>query len=237
MRRVFAATLLAGLAAGFTMAPNISGATGDTAAQPQAQGQTIAAVSTTALKLILPLPSTVRPGSGELPVTNTFSIEFKGYTEPRLERASQRFMRELAGVTGLSIGSGTADASKPILVATTDHCQPSAIQNIDDDESYTLDVTPAGATIHAATPLGTMHAFQTFLQLVQVTQYAAGLPPAPSVHVQRHATRCMARIDDRFRPPFHADRYAKAQHRRHGSREAQRAALAPFRKSGFSRRE
>ena len=179
MSRVWAATLVAGLAAGLTMAPNISGATGDTAARPQAQGQTIAAVSTTALNL-MPMPSTLQLGSGQLEIASTFSVALKGYTEPRLDRASQRFMRGLAGVTGLSIGSGTADASKPLLTATTDHAS-AAIQNIDDDESYTLDVTPTGATIHAPTPLGTMHGFQTFLQLVQVTPTGFA---APSVHIQ-----------------------------------------------------
>jgi hexosaminidase len=179
MRTVWAATLLAGLAAGLTMAPNISGSTGDTVAQPRAQGQSIATVSTTALKL-MPMPSTLQLGSGQLEVTSTFSVALKGYTEPRLERASQRFMRGLAGVTGLSVGAGAADASKPLLVATTDHAS-AAVQNIDDDESYTLDVTPSGATIHAATPLGTMHGFQTFLQLVQVTPTGFA---APAVHIQ-----------------------------------------------------
>jgi hexosaminidase len=135
--------------------------------------------ATPALKL-MPMPSTVRPGSGELPVTNTFSIEFKGYTEPRLERASQRFMRELAGVTGLSIGSGTADASKPILVATTDHASL-PVQAVIEDESYTLDVTPNQAALHAANPLGTMHGLQTFLQLVRVTPSGFA---APAVHIE-----------------------------------------------------
>jgi hexosaminidase len=165
--------------AGLTMAPNISGATGDAAARPQAQGQTVATVSTSVLKL-MPLPSTLQLGSGQLEITSTFSVSLKGYTEPRLDRASQRFVSGLAGVTGLSIGPGTADASKPLLIATTDHAS-AAIQNIDDDESYMLDVTPTGATIHAATPLGTMHGFQTFLQLVQVTPTGFA---APSVHIQ-----------------------------------------------------
>jgi hexosaminidase len=132
-----------------------------------------------ALKL-MPMPSTMQPGAGELPVTNTFSIELKGYTEPRLERASHRFMRELAGVTGLSIGPGTTDTSKPVLVATTDHASL-PVQEVSEDESYTLDVTPTGAALHAANPLGTMHGLQTFLQLVQVTPTGFA---APAAHIE-----------------------------------------------------
>jgi hexosaminidase len=129
---------------------------------------------------LMPMPSMMQTATGELPVTNTFSIALKGYTEARLERSSQRFMRELAGVTGLSIGPGTTDTSKPMLVATTDHASL-PIQEVSEDESYTLDVTPAGATLHAANPLGTMHGLQTFLQLVQVTPTGFA---APSVHIE-----------------------------------------------------
>ena len=136
-------------------------------------------VAAPALKL-MPMPSTVKPGSGELPVTNTFSIQLKGYKEPRLERASARFMHELAGVTGLSIGTATADMTRPMLVATTDHASL-PIQDVGEDESYTLDVTPTQATLHAANPLGTMHGLQTFLQLVQVTP--TGLA-APAVRIE-----------------------------------------------------
>jgi hexosaminidase len=52
---------------------------------------------------------------------------------------------------------------------------------LDEDESYTLDVTPSQATLHAANPLGTLHGLQTFLQLVRVT--ATGFA-APAVHVE-----------------------------------------------------
>jgi hexosaminidase len=129
---------------------------------------------------LMPMPSTVQPGTGELPITYTFSIQLKGYTEPRLERASARFMHELAGVTGLSIGTATADTTKPMLVATTDHASL-PVQDVGEDESYTLDVTPTQATLHAANPLGTMHGLQTFLQLVQVTSTGFA---APAVHIE-----------------------------------------------------
>jgi hexosaminidase len=141
--------------------------------------RSVATASPTAKLMLMPMPSTVQPAAGGLPITSTFSISMTGYTEPRLERAAQRFLQRLAGVTGLSIGAATADTSKPTLVVTTDHAS-AVIQDVNEDESYTLDVTPTQATLHAANPLGTLHGLQTFLQLVQVTPTGFA---APAVHI------------------------------------------------------
>ena len=42
-----------------------------------------------------------------------------------------------------------------------------AIQSLDENESYTLDVSSTGAHLKATTDVGAMHGLQTFLQLVQ----------------------------------------------------------------------
>jgi hexosaminidase len=168
MRKFFAALLMLPVAA--------------VPAFPQAaQNATSTPAATTAPVIrLMPLPSSVQPGTGELAITTSFSVSLTGYTEPRLERASDRFMHEMAGVTGLSIGTATEDLSKPTLVVKTDRAS-AAIQDVNEDESYTLDVTPTQATIHAANPLGAMHGMQTFLQLVQVTPTGFA---APSVHIE-----------------------------------------------------
>jgi hexosaminidase len=84
--------------------------------------------------------------------------------------------------TGLVFGQGAAvaDLAKATLVVTTDHASK-PVQELGEDESYTLEVTPTGAKLHAATPLGTMHGLQTFLQLVSIT--ADGFA-APAVSIQ-----------------------------------------------------
>src|SRR5216684_1515389 len=50
-----------------------------------------------------------------------------------------------------------------------------------EDESYALEVSPDGAKIEAATPLGAMHGLQTFLQLVEVSPNGF---TAPAVTIQ-----------------------------------------------------
>ncbi len=48
---------------------------------------------------LIPRPANVQSGAGSLKVDSTFSVGFTGYTEPRLERAGERFLRQLARQT------------------------------------------------------------------------------------------------------------------------------------------
>jgi hexosaminidase len=50
------------------------------------------------------------------------------------------------------------------------------VQELGEDESYSLEITPAGAKLDAATPLGIMRGLQTFLQLVQTTSDGFAVP-------------------------------------------------------------
>ncbi|HTQ59409.1 MAG TPA: family 20 glycosylhydrolase [Candidatus Solibacter sp.] len=117
---------------------------------------------------LMPIPSSVQIGAGQLPIDSSFSIGFTGYTEPRLDRAAQRFLRQVSRQTGMLIAAKPVAASKAVLVIHTDHASKE-IQEVGEDESYILEVTPTGAKLTAPSPLGTMHGLQTFLQLVDVS--------------------------------------------------------------------
>jgi hexosaminidase len=117
---------------------------------------------------LMPLPANVQPGTGSLKVDSTFSVTFTGYTEPRLERAGERFLRQLARQSGLPLALKPLKTAKATLVIQTDHAGKE-IQEVGEDESYILDVSTASARLRASTPLGTMHGLQTFLQLVDVS--------------------------------------------------------------------
>jgi len=117
---------------------------------------------------LMPIPSSVQIGTGQLPIDSSFSIGFTGYTEPRLDRAAQRFLRQVSRQTGMLIAAKPVAASKAVLVIHTDHASKE-IQEVGEDESYILEVTPTGAKLTAPSPLGTMHGLQTFLQLVDVS--------------------------------------------------------------------
>ena len=130
---------------------------------------------------LMPMPAKVQAGSGFLKVDETFRVSFAGYQEPRLERAGQRFLEQLQRQTALVFASrGAVDPAKATLLVTTEH-ESKAVQELGEDESYTLDVTPFGAKLHAANPLGVLRGLQTFLQLVSVTPEGFG---APVVNIQ-----------------------------------------------------
>src|SRR6266567_1372921 len=129
---------------------------------------------------LMPLPASAQPGTGSLRVDSTFSLVFTGYTEPRLERAGERFLRQLARQTGLPLSLKPAKMAKATLVIQTDHASKE-IQEVGEDESYILDVSRTTARLRASTPLGTMHGLQTFLQLVDVSPDGFA---APAVTIQ-----------------------------------------------------
>ncbi len=129
---------------------------------------------------LMPMPATVTLAAGRLLVTQAFSVAVAGYNDPKLERAAQRFLRNLSRQTGYFLGERLADGSHANLTIRADHgSEP--VQDLGEDESYVLDVSDAGAKLTAPNPLGIMHGLQTFLQLVEVTPngYAA-----PAIHIE-----------------------------------------------------
>jgi hexosaminidase len=124
---------------------------------------------------LMPLPASAQSGTGSLTVDSSFSLAFTGYTEPRLERSGERFLRQLARQTGLLISLKPAKVAKATLVIRTDHASKE-IQEVGEDESYVLEVTSEGAKLTAPTPLGAMHGLQTFLQLVDVSPNGFAAP-------------------------------------------------------------
>ncbi len=125
---------------------------------------------------LMPQPARVTPGQGRLKVDATFRIALSGYTEPRLERAAGRLIRQLQRLTGIplsmELASGAAQAT--LEIATAGASLP--VQQAGEDESYRLEVTAARARIAAPNPLGALHAMATFLQLVEADQQAFAIP-------------------------------------------------------------
>src|SRR6266849_5300953 len=127
---------------------------------------------------LMPYPANLQAGGGSLRIDSSFSVALTGHTEARLDRAAQRFLRQLSRQTAIPL-SGRASA-KPTLSVHTDHASKE-VQELGEDESYTLSIAADGAKIEASTPLGAMHGLQTFLQLVEVSPDGFA---APAVTIQ-----------------------------------------------------
>lgn len=133
---------------------------------------------------LMPLPSSLTSGAGSLRIDSAFTAAFTGHTEARLDRAADRFLLQLQRQTGLLIAPHPAksDSGKATLVIHTDHASK-PVQELGEDESYALDVTPSGAKLNAANPLGVLRGLQTFLQLVDVSPDGFA-SPAVTIHDQ-----------------------------------------------------
>jgi hexosaminidase len=124
---------------------------------------------------LMPLPSSVQIGAGRLLVDSSFSVGLTGYTEPRLERAVERFLRQLSRQTAIPLAGKPSAAAKVVFVIHTERAGKE-IQELGEAESYVLEVSASGAKLSAPTPLGTLHGLQTFLQLVEVSPDAFAAP-------------------------------------------------------------
>ena len=131
---------------------------------------------------LMPLPAGAQSGAGSLEVDSSFSVAFAGHTEPRLERAGERFLLQLARQTGLPLALKPAKTARATLVIQADHASKEN-QEVGEDESYVLEVTATGAKLTAPTTLGAMHGLQTFLQLVDVSP-GGFATPAVTIHDQ-----------------------------------------------------
>jgi hexosaminidase len=117
---------------------------------------------------LMPMPASVQAGSGSLRIDGGFTVALTGHTDARLTGAAERFSERLAKQTGLLIAAKPVSGEKATLVVHTDR-DSKAVQELGEDESYTLEVTGAGASITAPTDLGALHGLQTFLQMVTVS--------------------------------------------------------------------
>jgi hexosaminidase len=122
---------------------------------------------------LMPMPSSVQQGTGQLAITQSFSVAITGFHDASLNSAVRRFQTRLSHQTGIPFYPNPGAA--PTLTIHTDHGRR-AIQRLGEDESYSLAVTDSGAQIDAPTPLGALHGLETFLQTVEITPTGFAAP-------------------------------------------------------------
>jgi hexosaminidase len=123
---------------------------------------------------IMPLPAHFQVGQGEFVVDGSLGIELKGYKEPRLERARQRFLDTLSRETGIPLWR-EAVVNKPQFIVETGGAS-APVQRLGEDESYHLAISATAVELKAPNPVGVMRGLQTFLQLVRVTPKGFTVP-------------------------------------------------------------
>ena len=109
-------------------------------------------------------------------VENSFSVSVPANADRHLRKAVAIFLDDMRRHTGsLPLDFAFAESQKGQLQISVEHASKE-IQELGEDESYTLEVTPSAANLKASTTLGAMRGLQTFLQLVEVTPQGFALP-------------------------------------------------------------
>ncbi len=86
-------------------------------------------------------------------------------------------MQQLEDLSGLQFPTdATTDASSVAPFVVTVDGPGEAVQSVDEDESYSITVTPNAVHLSAATDVGAMHGLETLLQLVQSNERGYFLP-------------------------------------------------------------
>lgn len=116
---------------------------------------------------LMPVPASVQLRSGRLAITNAFTVATKGYADDRLRGSIARMTRRLAGRTVITLPFDlAADDSSATLVIQCER-GGSSVPSLNEDESYSLEITDKQARLIAPTVVGAMHGLETFLQLLQ----------------------------------------------------------------------
>jgi len=124
---------------------------------------------------LMPMPTSVQPGVGRLPVNQSFSVAITGFKDATLERGIRRFAAELSKETGMLLKQKVADSPGPTLSIHAVHGSE-RVQKLSEDESYELAISESGAKLTAPSPLGILRGLQTFLQLVETTANGFSVP-------------------------------------------------------------
>ena len=118
---------------------------------------------------LLPVPARLSLHEGNLPLRGTFTVGVTHFHDARLEAAIDRLQHRLEQSTATPLAHVIQAASTAATLSVEVDGPGEAIQSVTESEAYTLNVTPSGATLHAATVVAAMHGLETFSQLLQTT--------------------------------------------------------------------
>lgn len=126
-----------------------------------------AQVKTASLDL-MPWPQNINLTQGTFVLSKNFKVNITGNPNPRIFVGATNFLRRLDNKTGLFLRQGflTKKNEEPDAQLQI-NCVKSGKIGLYEDESYQLEIQSNKIIINAASDLGTLHALETVLQLLQ----------------------------------------------------------------------
>lgn len=129
---------------------------------------------------LMPYPKQLSMADGRLAIDAEFSAVFSDYHSERMQRAIRRFYRRIENQTGIFLKR----KNQQTPAALTIHIAQAPINEfpqLNDDESYSLDINKQRITVDAASPYGAMHALETLLQLIALDKQGRAYVPAVNI--------------------------------------------------------
>src|SRR5216684_3169345 len=125
---------------------------------------------------LMPVPASVQSQTGRLPINGSFNVAVKDYADDRLRAGIGRMLTRLAGRTVLTLPAGlAADENTATLVVQCER-PGDIVPSVNENESYSLDITDKQARLSAPTVVGALRGLETFLQLLQGDREGYYLP-------------------------------------------------------------
>jgi len=117
---------------------------------------------------LMPVPASVNIMRGRMKVEPSFTAAVQGHSDERLLGGLARALRRLERRTGLEFARGPA--SVPGAANLVIQCQGAGrgatVASLEEDESYTLEVSERQVVINAPAVVGALRGLETFLQLL-----------------------------------------------------------------------
>lgn len=125
---------------------------------------------------LMPVPRSLALGSGRLAIDSGFRVAVTGFSDARLERAAARMLGRLGRRAALTLPAAPGGDTLAARLVIAAHGPGQEIQSETEDESYSLEVTPARAALRAPTVVGVLRGLETLLQLVVLDSGRCYLP-------------------------------------------------------------
>lgn len=116
---------------------------------------------------LMPVPASLTWGTGSLRLDSTATIAVVRHSDDRLLRAIARFRGRLERRLGAPLPRALEPSAAVATFRIDVRGAGEAVQSIDEDESYALDVDTARVMLQATTVVGAMRGMETLIQLLE----------------------------------------------------------------------
>jgi hexosaminidase len=115
---------------------------------------------------LMPVPSAFHFEGGRFNIDSSFRAVVDGYDDVRLRAGLHRAILRLKGRTGLELSLAPPNDSQAAILQIRCEGPGKPVPSVDEDESYSLDVSDSKVLLKAPTVVGVLRGLETFLQLL-----------------------------------------------------------------------